>query len=91
MPNAAPKVARGTGRILSYLFYHYFYLFILSIFKDISSNSSSMSISRLLYFPSALLAARESLMAGNWKMNPETVEEAVALAKMVKSQKIAHV
>ena len=34
-------------------------------------------------FPSVLLAARESLMAGNWKMNPETVEEAVALAKKV--------
>eukprot|EP00614_Pseudopedinella_elastica_P013233 CAMPEP_0172602080 /NCGR_PEP_ID=MMETSP1068-20121228/22291_1 /TAXON_ID=35684 /ORGANISM="Pseudopedinella elastica, Strain CCMP716" /LENGTH=287 /DNA_ID=CAMNT_0013403337 /DNA_START=38 /DNA_END=901 /DNA_ORIENTATION=- len=32
---------------------------------------------------SQLDMARESVMAGNWKMNPESLEEAVALAKSV--------
>ena len=27
------------------------------------------------------MAARRPIIAGNWKMNPETVEEAVQLAK----------
>jgi triosephosphate isomerase len=29
------------------------------------------------------MAARKPFIAGNWKMNPETVEEAVALAKEI--------
>ena len=31
--------------------------------------------------------ARESCMAGNWKMNPESLEDAVALAKEVRCER----
>jgi hypothetical protein len=43
-----------------------------------SSTSSSSTIS-----PWALLAERQPIMAGNWKMNPGTEDEALALANDV--------